>query len=204
VVRAALTEPNDDLKPRFARGDEDDGTQTSFASAVRAPPKRSPEEEAAAKMSARDAALLADLRALEEKYKEAPPPPPKKRDTDLNGIKPQWLLVGALTYGVVSVLGWQFTGWVNERFGEMDIDENAFFVVTRLKYAARYALILMGSLGSSLTAIAAVGQTALAVQVSMGIARGELDPNKERVDPKGQKKQEQLQMYLDQMLGRKD
>jgi len=77
-------------------------------------------------------------------------------------------------------------------------------LLTRLKYAARYALILMGSLGSSLTAIAAVGQTALAVQVSMGIARGELDPNKERVDPKGQKKQEQLQMYLDQMLGRKD
>jgi hypothetical protein len=52
-------------------------------------------------------------------------------------------------------------------------------------------------------AIAAAGQLALCVQVSIGIARGELDPNAKRIDPYGGRKQGQLEKMLRLMLGDK-
>ena len=61
-----------------------------------------------------------------------------------------------------------------------------------------------GGLGAGVTCIAALGQLALAVQVQMGIMKGELDPNKQRVDPYGGRKQGELEKMLGLMLGDKE
>ena len=48
----------------------------------------------------------------------------------------------------------------------------------------------MAALGSGVTGIASLGQALLAVQVSVAIAKGELDPNAVRELPEGRKKLE--------------
>ena len=63
---------------------------------------------------------------------------------------------------------------------------------------------LMGALGTGVSAIASVGQLALAVQVAIGIQKGELDPDKERDDPYGGRKLGELERMLGLMQGNKD
>ena len=77
-------------------------------------------------------------------------------------------------------------------------------MVQRLTGIARVIVIGGGSLGTGVTAIAGIGQLALAVQVAIGVAKGELDINKERVDPYSGRKKGELQKMLAMMQGRKD
>jgi hypothetical protein len=158
-----------------------------------------------------DKALRASIRALQEEreersaaYAERMRRSKVRKTVDLNGIKPQNLIFGAATYGVVAYLGWQFTDNLSEIFDEGAIAAETVYMVARLKYGLRYLLVLTGALGSSIASIAAVGQLALSVQVAIGIMKGDLDPNAKRVDPYGDRKQTQLQKYLSQMLGQKD
>ena len=65
-------------------------------------------------------------------------------------------------------------------------------------------VVALGSLGTGITGIAALGQLALAKQVQDGISSGELDPNAQRVDPYGGKKKGELEKMLGFMLGDKD
>ena len=60
------------------------------------------------------------------------------------------------------------------------------------------------ALGTGVTCIASLGQLALAVQVYLGIQKGELDPNKERDDPYGGRKLGELERMLGLMQGNKD
>mgnify|MGYP006159191257 CR=1 FL=1 len=192
----ALEGPRDELKSRFSRGAEEE-TKTSFAPvAAKAAgqvevPVATPNEQ-----------LLAEIRALRPEPTELPQ---RKEPTkvDLNGIKPQWLLVGAASYGAFSVLCWQFTQAAGQYFADNPMD-SAFYVVQRLSGLARVVVIGMGALGSGVTFIAGLGQLALAVQVGIGIQKGELDPNKERIDPYGGRKQGELEKMLGLMMGDKN
>lgn len=91
----------------------------------------------------------------------------------LNGINPLFLVLGAVSYGTFSYFAWQFTLSAATFFAEHPMDD-AFYVVARLSSLARVVVIGMGALGSGVTAIAGAGQLALAVQVAIGIARGEV------------------------------
>ena len=82
--------------------------------------------------------------------------------------------------------------------------DSAFYVVARLSGVARVVVVGMGALGTGVSAIASVGQLALAVQVAIGIQKGELDPNKERDDPYGGRKLGELERMLGLMQGNKD
>ena len=210
VVTAAIEPPSlsDDLKPRFGRGDSE--TKTSFApDRPKAPAASAPAAAGAATTTPTSGTvaaasnsndkLLAEIRALQPPEKA---PRAERTEVDLNGITPQFLLLGALSYGVVGFLGVQFTVTAGAYFGAHPMDDS-FYVVQRLSTVARYAVIAMGALGTGVTSIAAVGQLALAVRVAAGIATGELDPNAERVDPYGGRKQGQLQRMLALMLGDK-
>lgn len=52
-----------------------------------------------------------------------------------------------------------------------------------------------------MTGIAAIGQLALAIQISIGIAKGELDPNAPRVLPGGERKIGELERLFKLMQG---
>ena len=192
-------QPPDDLKPRFARG-EDDGPKTAFTpdgaskkAAVAAPEAETP-------VSA-NAKLLAEIRALQPE--ELPPNPNPKKKVDLNGIYPRELLLGATFYGIMSTFAWQFTQSTGEYFAANPF-ESSFYVVQRLTSIARVVLVSLGSLGAGITFFASLGQLALAVQVSIGIQQGELDPTKERNDPSTKRKATDLQKMFEFMTGDKN
>jgi len=186
--------PKDDLKPRFGRGDSE--TKTSFKAT---PPAAARKTEAVA-TPAKNEELLAEIRALQPEVRE---PRAERAPVDLNGIKPQFLLLGAASYGIASALGWQFTVNAAQFFENHPMDDGAFYVVARLSSVARAVVVAMAALGTGVTAIASFGQFALLAQLMDGIQKGELDPTKERVDPYGGRKQGQLDKMLRLMLGDK-
>jgi len=188
-----LSDANDELKKRFV---SDVGeTKTSFApTAVR--PQAAKQE---APLSQNEM-LLAEIRALQPEKKA---PPPEKKQVDLNGINPLFLVLGATSYGTFSFFAWQFTGAAAQFFAEHPMD-SAFYVVARLSSLARVVVIGLGALGSGVTAIAGAGQLALAVQVAIGISNGELDPSAQRVDPYGGRKKGEIEKFIGFMKGNKE
>ena len=199
----ALEQPlaaRDELKSRFSRGDEET-PKTTFRPVVSPSAAESASGASApAPTSAKNQQLLAEIRAL-----QPPPLPPKpeKKAIDLNGIQPSMLLLGGASYALFSTLAWQGTNAAGAYFAENPF-ESSFYVVQRLSSIARVVVVSLGSLGTGITGIAAVGQIALAVQVQLGIAKGELDPNKERIDPYGGRKKGELEKMLGFMLGDKN
>lgn len=181
----------DELKSRFARDDgANSQTKTSFAAAQ-------PAEVAAS--SPANAALLAEIRALQPKPVE---PAPARAPVDLNGIKPEYLLLGAASYGTVSFLAWNFVTSSAVYFDANPMDD-AFYVVARLSAVVRVVVVAMGALGAGVTAIAAAGQLVLAGRVALGVVSGELDPDAERDDPYAGRRQGELEKMLSLMLGDK-
>lgn len=199
-VLAALPEMQDDLKPKFSRGNEE--VKTSFTPDT---VRRAEEERAAAAKEPtaadKNQQLLAEIRALQPEKPAAEPV--KDKTIDLNGIQPIFLLIGATSYGIFSALAWQFTQAAGEYFAAHPMDD-AFYVVARLSGVARYVVVGMGGLGAGVTCIAALGQLALAVKVQQGIMKGELDPNAVRVDPYGGRKAGELEKMLGLMMGDKE
>lgn len=195
VVKAQLSEgPNDELKVRFNRGDDE--TRTSF---LPKEPARSVAVEAVkpAPATGSNEQLREEIRAL---MPEEIPPAPEKPPIDLNGIKPTDLLIGATAYGVTCWASWQFTNVAGQFFADNPMD-TAFYVVARITSLARVIVVGMGALGAGVTGIAAVGQLALAVQISIGIAKGEIDPNAPRTLPNGERKIGELERMFKLMQG---
>mmetsp|Transcript_9870 Transcript_9870/g.24545 ORF Transcript_9870/g.24545 Transcript_9870/m.24545 type:complete len:214 (-) Transcript_9870:213-854(-) len=186
-VRLQLQQPNDDLKIGFSRGD-DDGPKTSFAPDKRpeTAPKKTVNEE-----------LMEEIQALMPPEK---PAPKEAKPVDLNGIKPRDLLIGATTYFVVCYAAIQFMLGSAEYFNAHPIAETDFYFVQRLSSLARVVVVGMAALGSGVTGIAALGQLALAVQIQVGISKGELDPDAPRVLEEGRKKLE-LEKVFAMMTG---
>lgn len=174
-------EPRDELKVGFSRGDED-GPKTSFAPTAPPtalqdlPPPKSVNEQ-----------LLEEIQALMPPEK---PLPPESKPVDLNGIKPRDLMIGATTYAVVCFAAIQFMLASATYFATHPISETDVYFVQRLSSLARVVVVGMAALGSGVTGIASLGQALLAVQVSVAIAKGELDPNAVRELPEGRKKLE--------------
>lgn len=189
-----LADANDELKVRFER-DTGGETRTSFAPTVK-------REVAVEEVPlSQNEILLAEIRALQPEEKKEPPP--ARAPIDLNGINPLFLVLGATSYGAFSYFAWQFTGAAAEFFAEHPMD-SAFYVVQRLTSLARVVVVGLGALGSGVTAIAGAGQLALAVQVAIGISKGELDPNAERVDPYGGRKKGEIEKFIGFMRGNKE
>jgi len=195
-----LSTPQDDLRPRFSRGD-DDAPKTSFTpDYVRSAPAKEAPTAAAPPRASANAQLLAEIRAMQP---QPLPPAPEKKAIDLNGIQPKFLLLGAASYMAFAVVAWQFTNSAADYFAANPF-ESSYYVVQRLSSIARVVVVALGSLGAGITSIAGLGQLALAVQVAIGISKGELDPNKPRVDPYGGRKKGELEKMLGFMLGDKE
>ncbi len=198
---ALLNEPDeplqvkDELKTRFARDEESPPIMRPNAAA------QQPAESASPARSTRNEQLLGEIEAL-QKPKTASAPREKK-EVDLNGIQPGWLLVGATSYAVFAALAWQFTV-ASAEFFEANPMTSSFYVVERLSSVARVVVVAMGALGTGVTAIAGFGQLLLAGRVAMGVASGELDPNAEREDPYGGRKLGELEKMLGFMKGDKN
>jgi len=182
-------------KPKVGFARTEDETRTSFApTAVRT---ETPRPETVLNQNEQ---LLAEIRALQP---DKPGPAPERVPVDLNGINPLFLVLGAASYGTFSFFAWQFTCASAEFFAEHPMD-SAFYVVARLSSLARVVVVGLGALGTGVTAIAGVGQLLLSVQVAIGVAKGDLDMNAERVDPYGGRKKGELEKMLAFMMGNKN
>lgn len=188
-----LSDMDDELKVRFDRNSGE--TKTTFA------PAQKKSETATKQMQSKNEILLAEIRALQPKEPAAPPP--KRAPVDLNGINPLFLVLGATSYGTFSYFAWQFTNVAAAFFAEHPMD-TSFYFVARLSSLARVVVVGLGALGSGVTAIAGVGQAALAVKVAIGISKGELDPNAERIDPYGGRKKGEIEKFIGFMKGQKE
>jgi len=179
LVEQPPMEPREDRKMGFSRG-ADDGPRTSFT------PTAPVAQDLAAPKTVNEQ-LLEEIQALMPPEK---PPPLAARPVDLNGIKPRDLLIGAGTYAVVCYAAVQFMLASATYFSEHPIADTDFYFVQRLSSLARVIVVGMAALGSGVTGIASLGQALLAVQVQLGIAKGELDPNAPRELPEGRKRLE--------------
>ena len=193
VVFAVLEQP-DELKSRFAR-DDGDNIKTAFVPDAASPAAQA--AKAAKEEPSANAKLLAEIRALQP---EPIAPAPEKKKIDLNGIYPRELLIGTISYGIFSTFAWKFTTSTADYFSANEV-ETSFYVVQRLSSIARVVLVSLGSLGTGITFFAAMGQLLLAIQVSIGISKGELDPTKERDDPWGANRKDQLSKLWGFMQG---
>lgn len=104
--------PNDELKVRFSRGDDE--IRTSF---LPKEPARSAtaEAEKPTPPGGSNEQLIAEIRAL---MPEEIPPAPEKEPINLNGIKPTDLLIGAAAYGFTCWASWQFTNTAGQFFAD--------------------------------------------------------------------------------------
>jgi len=111
---------------------------------------------------------------------------------------PSFVLSYACTHPALAA--WQFTNAAAVYFAEHSAESSVYYV-NRLTGLARVVVISMGALGTGITGIAAVGQAALAVQIAISIAKGELDPNAERKLPQGKRKVGETERLFRLMMG---
>lgn len=194
-----LDQPRDELKSRFSRGDEQE-TKKSFAPKAAREAESSQTATDAAPAASRNQQLLNEIRAMQPEPIAAQP---ERQAVDLNGVRPVNLVGGALAYGAFAIVAWQGTYAAANYFAENPF-ESSFYVVQRFSAIARVVVVSLGSLGACIAAVAAAGQLALSVQITIGIQKGELDPNAERIDPYGGRKKGELEKMLGFMMGDKD
>lgn len=187
----ALTEPRDELKVRFSRGEE--GTRSSFAPDRPLTPKLDEEPTLTPNEQ-----LLEDIQRLMPAEKQQPP---ETKPIDLNGLQPRDLLIGAAAYYAACFAGWQLCNAAAQFFASNPM-ESEFYVVARLSGLARVVVVGMAGLGSGVTGIAATGQLVLAARVAYGISQGELDPTLPR-DPRlmDARKRTEVEKLLGMMAG---
>jgi hypothetical protein len=210
---APMDGPSDELRPRFARLEDEDKTKNSFVP-DRAEPERShgvDQPRAGPVGGKSNDELRAEIQAIMPQNAEGPRKEigqlgldQDRKPEDLNGLRPSLLLLGGGTYAVTAFLGYQFTIAAASYFNNNPLDDDMFYVVARFSGFARSVVVAMGALGTSVTTIASAGQLALAVRVAIGIATGELDPTAEREDLYAAKKQTKLAQMLLYMTGNKD
>lgn len=103
-------------------------------------------------------------------------------DTDLNGINPIQPLGSAMFAGLVSFLFWRITIGLATALNNVQL-ETDWYPVQRMFSVASTAFVGITALGAGVIGVTALGLLGLAARVTLGIATGELDPNKVKEAP---------------------
>ena|ERR1711871_151819 len=121
----------------------------------------------------------------------------ERREEDLNGIEPYKPFQFSLVAGFMAYAGWQLTIYMTDNFGVSLLDSE-FYPVQRFTIVARNIIIGLTTIFSSFSACIALGLVGLGVAVSIGVAKGELDPTVERKDTQlSEEKLGQIQTITD-------
>jgi len=132
---------------------------------------------------------LADRIATQEAQVEPLPREDQKRIVtkaqDLNGIDPWTCVLGSVPVAGLSYGFWTLTGAAAEWFVTHPI-ESDFYPVQRLGIAFQTAVVGLSSLAAGIFGFTALGIFLLGLRVFVGIAKGELDPNKVTTTPQRQ------------------
>lgn len=76
-------------------------------------------------------------------------------------------------------VGWKLSNYLSAHFA-INFVTSEFYPVQRLAIVARNVIVGITTLGTGFSGLIAMGLLALGVAVSIGVAKGELDPNKIR------------------------
>lgn len=132
---------------------------------------------------------LSDRIAAQEAQVEPVPREDQKRivtqTQDLNGIDPVTCVLGSVPVAGLSYGFWTLTGAAAEWFVTHPI-ESEFYPVQRLGIAFQTAVVGLSSLAAGIFGFTALGIFLLGLRVFVGIAKGELDPNKAATTPQRQ------------------
>lgn len=104
---------------------------------------------------------------------------PKKED--LNGIQPLKPFVFSVGAAAMSFAAWQASTYLAAHFAIQFIDSE-LYPVQRVAIVGRNLIVGIFTLFTGFSGVIAVGLILLGIQVSLGVANGSLDPNKERED----------------------
>ena len=110
----------------------------------------------------------------------------KQKLEDLNGIKPERPLQFSVVAAIMAVAGYQFTVYLTGHLAVNLLDSD-LYPVQRFAIVARNVVIGVGTLGTTFSAIIALGLVALSARVALGISKGELDPNMTSTEPEAPK-----------------
>lgn len=132
---------------------------------------------------------LVDRIAAQEAEVEPVPREDQKRivtqPQDLNGIDPVTCVLGSVPVAALSYGFWTLTGASAEWFVTHPI-ESEFYPVQRLGIAFQTAVVGLSSLAAGIFGFTALGIFLLGLRVFVGMAKGELDPNKASTGPQRQ------------------
>jgi hypothetical protein len=109
--------------------------------------------------------------------RKGPEPTDEEVDDDLNGINPLQSLGSAAFAGLVSFLFWRITVGLALTLNRVHLDTD-FYPAQRLFSVASTAFVGIMALGAGVIGVTALGLLGLTVRVALGVASGELDPNK--------------------------
>lgn len=101
-----------------------------------------------------------------------------QRPEDLNGINPATTMVFSLLPAAASVALIQLSNYLSAHFAVQMLASD-LYPVQRLAVVVRNLVVGLATLAGGFCGIISVGLLALGVTVAVGVAKGELDPNKE-------------------------
>lgn len=101
-----------------------------------------------------------------------------QRPEDLNGINPATTVVFALLPAAASVALIQLSNYLSAHFAVQMLASD-LYPVQRLAVVVRNLVVGLATLAGGFCGIISVGLLALGITVAVGVAKGELDPNKE-------------------------
>lgn len=102
----------------------------------------------------------------------------KVKKEDLNGIAPWKPLISSIFPFGLSIGGYYLTRYLAENFAVQYLTSD-LYPVQRLSMVARNIVVGMGALASAFSAVIGLGLLILGIAVSVGVIKGELDPNKD-------------------------
>ena len=121
----------------------------------------------------------------------------ERREEDLNGIEPYKPFQFSLVAGFMAYTAWKLTIYMTENFG-ISLLDSEYYPIQRFTIVARNIIIGLTTIFASFSGCIAIGLIGLGIAVSIGVAKGELDPTVERKDTQlSKEKKGQMQAITD-------
>jgi hypothetical protein len=101
----------------------------------------------------------------------------QRKEEDLNGIQPLTPLAFSAVAAAMALVGWQLTIYMSGHFA-VDFLDSEYYPIQRFAIVSRNIVVGITTLGTAFSGIISLGLVLLSARVTMGVAKGELDPNK--------------------------
>jgi hypothetical protein len=121
---------------------------------------------------------------------------PKKED--LNGIQPYTPFIFSFFAAVMSFVAWQASTYLAGHFAIQFVDSE-LYPVQRVAIVGRNVVVGIFTLFTGFSGVVSLGLVLLGVAVSIGVAKGELDPTAVRPDGDAQKSGEVKDLRVDKI-----